>query len=201
LRITFRLLGLLLACLAVGTGDARGGRPELAVAGGYSGATVDIDTEGLADDQISGNGVGIALRIGLRARWGLQINQTWVDSNDRVFTSDTISFRALHLHGFWAWRPQREFRPYVKLGATAFDFEADPGAGATVRSDSIAPSFGGGFEWGSRRFGFIFDVGFAPTELDLTGDHDESVFVGNTTAGLFYRFGQAPRRAPPPDSE
>ena len=190
-RFSVGLLGAL-ACLTVGTGDVRAGRPDFAIAGGYSGTTVDIDTEGMTDDQISGNGVGIAVRIGLRPRWGLQVNQTWVDSNDRVLTGDEISFRALHLHGYRGWRLQREFRPYLKFGAMVFDFEADPGVGPTVRSDSIAPSIGGGFEWGSRRFGFFFDGGFAPTALDLTGDHDESVFVGNTTAGLFYRFGQAP---------
>jgi len=193
MKATTAMLGVLFVLLALGVHDARAGRPEFAVAGGYSGTTVDIERDDPHDDRISGGGVGIAARVGLRPRWGLQVNQTWVDSNDRVATGDEISFRAIHLHAYRAWRLQRELRPYLKFGVVAFDFEADPGTGPTVRSDSMAPSIGGGFEWGSQRAGFFFDGSFAPTDIELSGDVEDSILAGNSTVGLFYRFGKGLR--------
>jgi hypothetical protein len=184
------MLGFVLSGLVLGVGDAHADRAEFALAGGYSGTTIDIDQEDSSDDLITGNGFGLALRVGLRSRWGLQANQAWVDSNDRVFTGDEISFRALQLHAYRAFRVQREFRPYLKFGLMAFDFEADPGAGSTVSSSGLAPSIGGGFEWGSQRVGVFFDGGWAPTDIELSGDIEESVFIGNSTVGLFYRFGK-----------
>jgi len=128
--------------------------------------------------------------VNLRKRWGLQVNHTWVDSNDRLVSGDELSFRALHLHAFRSWRPAFAFRPYLKFGLMFVKFEADAVGGPTVRSDELAPSIGGGFEWGSQRVGVFFDGGFAPLDVELSGDVEDSTFLGNTTVGMFYRFGQ-----------
>ena len=170
--------------------DARAARPTFALGAGYSGSTVNADVDRGDMSEFTFDGVTVFARIGLRPRWGIHLAISAVEDGESFSNGEDISIRVVHLHAYRSWRPDFHFRPHVKFGLMWMDFETDHGAGPTVESDDVSPSVGLGFEWGSPRVGAFVDVGFAPADIELDAGVEESLFVGNTAIGFFYRFGQ-----------
>jgi len=191
---------LLGTCALAGGTEAKAGKPTFLLGIGYSGSTAnDVERDGKAN--ITFDGATVVGRLGLRPRWGIHAAYSHLADSERFPSGAEISLEVVHLDGYLAFRPEYEFRPYVKVGLMWMDFETEHPGGATVASDAVAPSCGLGFEWGSPRFGMMFDVGFAPVRVRFDEDVEERFVLGNTALGFYFRFGGGRAASPSPDGD
>jgi len=164
-----------------------------AVALGWAGSTVGVDVPRDGDKKPDPGGWGVLGRVDLHRDyrgWGLQLAYSYME--ERIGSGGELSLAQAGLHAYYAWEGEEEnslrLRVYSKVGVSRTDFEETVPLTGTFSDDAIGPSFGGGVEWGGRRWGFVFDVGWTFVDVELIPGQEESLNVSAGFFGLAYCF-------------
>ena len=156
-----------------------------ALALGYAGSVVRVDTASGSDERVTPNGWGALARADLEEHWGLQLQYAVKDG--RLGSGDEIRLAQAGLYAYLAWEtPVSDWnllRAYPKFGLAWTSFEE-----TLATDEAFGPSIGGGLEYGTSRWGLVFDVSWTLVEIALASGEDEHHTVGAGFLGIAYRF-------------
>jgi|GEM_PF-171477 len=188
----FSLRFLLVSLLALSIG-----LPELAHAQNRAGsltltplmgAHIFKDNEQLKNSAYYGVGLG----YNLTENYGLELVGTWANVKDEAAVRD-FDYYTSTLNLLYHFRPDKQFVPYLAVGAGAVVMEAGSGY-----NEDLLFNYGGGFKWfTTENFALRFDARHALRHEISISPYDNGKNYGNflISTGLSFQFGgdKAPR--------
>jgi hypothetical protein len=165
-----------------------------AVAVGYAGSIIGFDVPRNGDDRVDISGLGVLGRWDLHPDyrgWGVQLGYAVKDAS--IGPGGELSLDQAAAHAYYAWEGGGEddslrLRFYLKAGVSRTAFEETNPSTGTSSDDAFGPSLGLGVEWGARRWGVVFDVGWTFVDVELIPAQKESLTVSAGFIGLAYCF-------------
>ena len=94
-----------------------------AIGVGWSGATINVDVARAGEKQITADGWGLAGRIGLSKRWGLEFSYRTLRDDENFATGEEISLDLIGGHAYVTWLETEHSHWYAKMGLSWVDFE------------------------------------------------------------------------------
>lgn len=171
---------MILAIPPVGAGEGRHG----------IGVGVDIGTTELDDsdeESIDFIGFNVYGKFGITDHWGIFVNYRDMEDDEDLAFGEEDSYRQVGVHAAYMFRPEKVFRPHVKLGATWTDLEARASFGTFSDSD-IGLAIGAGFEAGPPRFAFFLDWEITEASIELFPGAELDLTIDDLTLGFIYKF-------------
>jgi hypothetical protein len=140
-------------------------------------ATVDATL----NDTIEVSGWNVFGKFGFTDHWAIALEYRRLeDDEDRALKQE---FTQIGAYGLYMWRPAKVFRPHLKFGLVRNGIERSSGSSSPLKDDAVDLGLGGGFEAGSQRVAFFFELNVAITTL-----LEEDLGIGTYNLGVIFKF-------------
>jgi hypothetical protein len=159
-----------------------------AVGVGWSGSTINVDVPRAGVKEFTADGWGLAGRIGLSKRWGLEFSYRTLRDDMNFATGEEISLDLIGGHAYVTWLETKHSHWYAKMGLSWVDFEDEIPMAGTFSDEAIGPSIGLGVDWGSPRYAFFIDWDLTFVDLEVLPGEKESIYIGATIVGFIFKF-------------
>ena len=167
-----------------------------AVALGYGGSIVGFDVPRNGETRLNPSGLAVLGRIDLHREdhgWGVQLG--YAAKDEGTGSGGEIALDQAGVYAYYAWEglmddsaDSMRLRLYPKVGVSRTDFEETVPLTGTFSDAAFGPSVGLGVEWGTLRWGVVFDVSWTFVDVELIPGQDESLNVSAGFIGLAYCF-------------
>jgi hypothetical protein len=180
-RIHFSLV--LLGILLAGFSSALAQEHRHGVGAGFNFGIVDTQPETVDStlgDAIEVTGWNVFGKFGFTARWAIELEYRQLeDDEDEAQKQEFTQIGAYALH---MWRPAKTFRPHIKFGLVRTELERTGAFTTPVEDDAVGLGLGGGFEVGSQRVAFFFEMNVAIVTL-----LEEDLGIGTYNLGVMFK--------------
>ena len=133
-------------------------------------------------------GLTLAVKLGFTRHWGLQLLGRASFDMESSPIDEEDQYQQIGASAVYMFRPMKELRPHVRLGAAWSRLRAEIPSVITIADDQFVPMVGAGLEWGSRKTAFFGEIDYSTGEYfqDTIIADDKGIF--NVSLGVVFKF-------------